>query len=95
MRTCVFGEVPNPNAARPVTANDLALVRVYDYVVRRRAMVIASLDSACTSLPDLHSSIFRAGDHPLAFAVEGYPRNIARVSFKYEDRGRIRGSYIE
>lgn len=95
MRTCILGEVPYPNAASTVAANDLALVRVYDHVVGRGAMAIASLDSAGSGFPYLHRSVFRTCDHPLPFAVESDPRNVSRVAFKNENRRRIGGPYVE
>lgn len=95
MRACVFGKVPYSNAARSIAADDLALVWVYDNIVGGGAMVVASLDSTGSGLPDLHCAILRACNHPLPFAVESDPRDIACVTFKDKDRGRVGGAYVE
>lgn len=53
----VLGEVPDPHAAGPVAADDLALVGVYDDVVGGAAVVVAALDGAAAGLPDLDGAV--------------------------------------
>lgn len=82
MRAVVLSEVPDPNIAAAIAANDLALVWVYDNIVDRTAMIVASLDSPTAGLPDLNGAILRAGHHPFSFTVEGYARDISSVALK-------------
>lgn len=85
----VLGEVPDPDAAGPVAADDLALVGVYDDVVGRAAVVVAALDGAAARLPDLDGAVLRARDHPFALAVEGDAGDVACVTLEGEQRVRI------
>lgn len=85
----VLGEVPDPDAAGAVAADDLALVGVYDDVVGGAAVVVAALDGAAAGLPDLDGAVLGARDHPLALAVEGDAGDVARVALEGEQRVRV------
>lgn len=89
MGAAVLGEIPDPDAARPVAADDLALVRVYYDVVRGAAVVVAALDGAAAGLPDLDGAVLGARDHPLALAVEGDASDVARVALEGEQGVRV------
>lgn len=80
--TVVLGEIPNADATTPVTTDDFALVGVDDDVVDGAAVVVAALDGAAARLPDLDGAVLGACDHPLALAVEGDARDVARVALK-------------
>ena len=95
MGAVVLGEVPDPDAAGPVAADDLALVGVYDDVVGGGAVVVAALDGAAARLPDLDGAVLGARDHPLALAVEGDARDVARVALEGEQRVRVGGLDVE
>lgn len=89
MGAAVLGEIPDPDAAGPVAADDLALVRVDDDVVRGAAVVVAALDGAAAGLPDLDGAVLGARDHPLALAVEGDAGDVARVALECEQGVRV------
>ena len=87
--TLVLAEIPDPNISTTVTRNELALVGMDDHIVDGEAMRVVTLDATKTSIPDLDSAILRACDHPFPFAMEGYTRDIAGMTFEGEDRARI------
>ena len=89
MSTLVLAEIPDPDISTTVTRNKLALVRMNNHIIDRGAMRVIALNAASTSIPDLDSAIFRACNHPFAFAMKGYARNVAGMTFKGEDRARI------
>lgn len=90
MGAVVLGEVPDPHTPASIAADDLALVGVDDHVVHRRPVVVAALDGAGARLPDLDGAVLAAGDHPLALAVEGHARHVARVALEGEQGVRVR-----
>ncbi len=91
MRACILSQVPNPDTASAVAADDLALVGMDDYIVDRTTVVIAPLDAAAASLPDLDVAILGTSDHPFAFAVKCDTCYVARMAFEREDGIGIRG----
>lgn len=91
MRAAVLSQVPDSDTPTMVTADDLALVRVDNHIVDRRVVVVAALNSASASFPDLHSSILGASNHPLSLTVECNAGDVAGVTFKCQDRVRVRG----
>ena len=84
MSTFVLAEVPDPHISTTVTRDELALVGMDDHIVDRAAVRVVALDGTSTSIPDLDSAILRACDHPFAFAMKGYTRNIAGMAFESE-----------
>jgi hypothetical protein len=82
MRAVVFRKVPDPNTSSAITADDLALVGVNDHIVYRAAMGIASLNGPTSRLPDLHSTILGARNHPFPLAVERNPSYISGMSLE-------------
>lgn len=91
MRAVVLRKVPDPNTSTTVTTNDLALVGVDNYVVDWRAMKVAALNRAASSLPDLDSTILRARNHPFSLTVESYARDVTSVTFESQERVGVRG----
>lgn len=91
----ILGEVPEPNAAAAITTNDLALIRMDDDVIHRRAVVVASLDRASPCFPYLHGAVLGARHHPFALAVKCDPSHIASMSRKYEQRGGVGRADVE
>lgn len=91
MRAAVLSQVPDSDTPTMVTADDLPLVRVDNHIVDRRIVVVAALNGASASFPDLHSSILGASNHPLPLAVECNTCDVAGVAFKCQDRVRVRG----
>jgi len=91
----VLGQVPHAYAAVAVAADDLALVGVDDDVVGGAAVVVAPLYGPAPRLPYLDGAVLGARHHPLALAVEGYARDVARVALEDEQRVRVGGFDIE
>lgn len=85
MRAAVLGQVPNSHTPTMIAADDLALVWVNNHIVHWRVVVVAALNGASASLPDLHGSIFGAGNHPLSLAVECNASDVVRMAFKCQD----------
>lgn len=85
----VFGQIPYPYAAGPVATDDLALVRMDDDVIGRRAVAVAALDGARPRFPDLDRPVLRARHHPFALAVERHARDVARVALERQQRVRV------
>ena len=78
----VLGEVPQPDAPGAIAADDFALVRVDDNIIRRGPVVIATLDGAGSRLPDLHGAVLGARHHPLALAVKRDACDVPGVTFE-------------
>jgi hypothetical protein len=91
VRTIVFSQIPYPDTASAITANDLALIGMDNYIVHRTAVGITSLDRTTPSFPDLDCAILRACDHPFSLAVKCDSRNVSSVTFECEERIRVRG----
>lgn len=91
----ILGQVPEPDAAAAVAADDLALVRVDHNIIYGRAVVVAPLDGAAPRLPDLDGAILGACHHPFSLAVECDSCDIAGVALKGEQRGGVRGADVE
>ena len=89
MGTDALAEVPNTNHAGVVSTDQLTLVWMNDNIIDWCLMDIVALQATGPSIPDLHSSIFGAGDHPLALAVECDTCNVVRVALKGNNRARI------
>lgn len=54
-------------------------------------MDVIPLDTSTPGIPHFDRIIFGAGDHPFAFAVEGYACDVAGVAFEGEDWVGIAG----
>jgi hypothetical protein len=85
MRALVLAQIPYPDRPRSIATDQLALIRMDNNIIHRRAVVVVALDSACAYVPDLDGAVLGARHHPLAFAVERDARHIGRVAFKGED----------
>lgn len=66
-----------------------------DDVIDGSSVEVVALQATGTSIPDLHSPIFRAGDHPLSFTVECDSRDVACVTFEGHHGVGISGLDIE
>lgn len=81
-----LSQVPDPYHTSMITADEFPLVRVDDNVIDRSSVGVIALKTAGTGIPDLHSSILRARDHPLALAVEGNSGDVVGVALESHDR---------
>ncbi len=84
MGTIILRQIPDPNTATSITADNLPLVGMDDNIIDRRPVRIASLDRATSRLPDLDRAILRARDHPLALAMKRNARNVPSMTFERE-----------
>lgn len=89
MRAVILCQIPYSDASSSITTNNLSLVWMDDHIVDRATMVVTSLNMTTSSLPDFHCSIFRAGHHPLPFAVECNTGDVASMSFKSQKWVRV------
>lgn len=88
-------QVPDTHHTSSVTTDELALVRVNDYVVDRGSVDIVTLQTTGSGIPNLDRTIFRACHHPLALTVEGNTGNIVGVTLEGHDGIRIRGLNVK
>lgn len=84
MCTTVLSQVPNPNTSTSVATNDLSLIWMDHNIIDSTSVIVAALDRATSSFPDLNGTVFGACSHPFSFAVECYTRDVPRVAFKRE-----------
>lgn len=89
VRAFVLAEIPDPDIAAAVTADELALVGVDDDVVDGAAVRVIALHRRRARVPDLDHAVFRAGDHPFALAVESHAGDVAGVALEDEKGGGI------
>lgn len=90
MRTRILRQIPNAHPPRPITADNLALIRMNRHIIHRRPMAITPLNGPRPCFPDLDGAVLGTRHHPFALAVEGYPRDVAGVALKVEEWVRIR-----
>lgn len=86
MRAIILRQIPDPHTASTVATYDLALIGMDDHIIDRYAMRVAPLYRTAPGLPDLHSAILRARNHPFTLAVKRNARDVARVAFEREKR---------
>ena len=89
MRAFVLSQVPDAYIPTSIAADELALIWMDYDVVDRHTVTVVSLDVSGPSIPDFYRAIFGASDHPFAFAVERNTSNVARMSFKSQNGGRV------
>lgn len=89
--THALSQVPDSHRTGTIPADELSLVWVDDNIVNGRLVDIVALQTACASVPDLDGSVFRAGNHPLAFTVEGDSGDIVCVAIEGHDRVGVAG----
>jgi hypothetical protein len=87
----VFAQVPHSYCPSAVTANELALVGVYHYIVDSAAVIVIPLYAAAACVPDLDGPVFGRCDHPLALTMEGNARDIAGMALEGQHGGWVRG----
>lgn len=66
-----------------------------DDVIDGSSVDVVALQATGTSIPDLYSSVLRAGDHPFPFAVECDSRDVACVTFEGHHRVGVSGLDVE
>lgn len=90
MGTVVLSQIPHPDTSRPIAADDLTLVGMNHHVIRRTAMVVASLNRSGPRLPDLDGPVLGASYHPFPLAVKRNTCDVSSVALKCQQRVRIR-----
>lgn len=55
-------------------------------IINRTTMIVIALHSTSLRIPDPHSAILRARDHPLSLCVERDAGDVIGVAFEDEDR---------
>lgn len=85
MRAVILGQVPDSDTSTTIAADDLALVRVDNYVIDWAAVAVAALNSAAAGLPNLDSAILRAGNHPFALTVERNAGDVVGMALEGQD----------
>lgn len=86
MSAFALAEVPDTDIATTITTDEFTLVWMNDDVVDRISVLVVALNLARSSVPNAHGGVFRAGDHPLALAVESNAGDVVGVSLKFHDR---------
>jgi len=89
--TVVLGQIPYSDTSRPVATDNLTLIRVDYDIIRRAAMVIASLNRSSPCLPDLDSAVFGASNHPFSLAVKSDACDVAGMPLESQQWVRVRG----
>ena len=82
MSTNALTQVPDADHAGVVTTDELSLVGMDYHIIDCSPVDVVPLQTTSTSIPDLNSSVLRAGDHPFPFAVECHTGDVVRVTFK-------------
>ena len=96
MGTLILSQIPDPHIAPSIARNQLALIRMNDHIVDRAPVQVVALYAPSPRIPDLYSTVFGARHHPFTLTVEGYARDVARVSVESEHRARIsRANVVE
>ena len=90
MRTFIFPEIPDSNIAGLITRDQFPLIGVYNNIIDRWVMIIISLNSCWSCIPDLYSPILAWCYHPLAFTMETYTSDVVCVTFKGQNGVRVR-----
>jgi hypothetical protein len=90
VRAFILPEIPDPDVAAPVTADQFALVWMDDHIVHWYAVRVVALNVPRSGIPDLDCAVFRGGNKPLALAVECDAGNVTSVTVKGEDRVGVR-----
>lgn len=95
MSASILGQIPEPNAAAPIAADDFTLVWVDDHVIDRRSVVVAPLNHAGARIPNFDGAVLGTRDHPLPIAVECNTGYIARMALEYRGGRGIRRANVE
>lgn len=91
----ILSQIPEPNAAAPIAADNLALVRMDNDIIDGGSVVVAPLNHTGAGVPDLDGAVLGARDHPFAIAVECYARDVARMALKDRSGSGVRGANVE
>lgn len=81
----VLAQIPDPDIAAPVAANQLALVRMDHHVVHGHAVRVVPLHIAAACVPDLDCAVLGAGHQPLGLDVECDAGDVGRVPVEGQD----------
>lgn len=82
MSTDALTQVPDSDHTGVVTTDELALVGMNDHIIDRSTVNIIPLQATCSSIPNFHSSVLGASDHPFPLAVECHAGDVVRMTFK-------------
>jgi hypothetical protein len=82
MSTNALAQVPDTDHAGVITTDEFALVGMNDHIIDRSPVDVIALQATSASVPDFHSSILGASDHPLSFAMECNTSDVVRVTFE-------------
>lgn len=80
--TDTLAQVPDTDHTGVVTTDELALVGMNNHIIYRSPVNVIPLQATCTGIPNLHSSVLGASDHPFSLAVECHAGDVVRVAFK-------------
>ena len=80
--TDTLAQVPDTDHTGVVTTDELALVGMNNHIIYRSPVNVIPLQATCTGIPNLHSSVLGASDHPFSLAVECHAGDVVRVTFK-------------
>jgi hypothetical protein len=86
MGAVVLSKVPDTNTSSAITADDLALVGMNDYIIDWTSVRIASLNSSTSSLPNLDGTILGACNHPLSFTMKRDTSYVSSMSLEGKKR---------
>lgn len=95
MRTYALSKIPNANNTSTIATNQFTLIRMNDNIIDGDSVVVIPLQTTSPSIPDLHSTVLRAGYHPPALAMERDACDIVRVTLEGHDRVGIGGFDVE
>lgn len=85
VRALVLAQVPDSNVTSAVTANQLALVRVDDYIIHRNTVGVVALYVAAPGIPDFDGAVLTRCHQPLGLAVECDASDVGRMAVKGEN----------
>lgn len=95
MSAATFGKIPDADCSVGIAADEFALVRMDDDIIDSSFVHVIALLAACARVPDFHSPILRAGDHPLSFAMESNTGDISAMALKGHHRVGVGGLDVE
>lgn len=85
MGALILSQIPDPDVASSIAADQLSLVRMYDHIIDRASMVVVPLYRSGFGIPDPDCVVFGRRDHPFRIDVEGYPCDVVGVAFEGEE----------
>lgn len=95
MSAATFGKIPDTDCSIGIAADEFTLVGMDDNIIDSGLVHVIALLAACAGVPDFHSPILRAGDHPLSFAMESNPGDVSAMTLEGHHRVGIGGLDVE